>query len=95
MGETMRSLYEELVTVHKEVFHLQDMQQKCKDNSKALKVVHTSIVFVHEWSMQYKESLPELAKKTMQHAELEKAQMWMIIQSNKKLAWFIANIHSL
>jgi len=63
LGETMWSLYEDVVTMHKEVVLLHDMQQKCKDIVKALKSVHTTITVVCEHSMQYKGAPAELAKK--------------------------------
>lgn len=90
----MKSLYEELVTVHKAVFRLHNMHQKYKYNAKYIKVVHTTIIVVHEWSMQYKGALSLLGTKTRQQAELEKSQVWMIIQSNKQLASFIANVQA-
>ena len=90
----MQSLYEELVTMHKIIFHLNGMQQKCKYNAKALKVVHTTITFMHEWLMQYKGALHDLGKKTRQEAKLEKEKVCMLIQDNKQLTSFIANIQA-
>ena len=54
LGETMQILYEEIFTAHKVVVHSHNMQQKCKDNAKDLKVFHIAIASVHEWSMRYK-----------------------------------------
>lgn len=88
----MRILYEELVTVHKVVVRLHDMQNKCKDNAKSLKVVLIAITIMHEWEMQHKGAPPKLVKKTRKDVELEKAWVQMLIQSNKQIASFIANI---
>ena len=63
MGETMQSLYEEFVTMHKEFFHLHGLQHKCKDDVKTLKVVQSTVASMHEWSTQYKWALLELGKK--------------------------------
>lgn len=49
LGDTMKNLYEELVTVHKEVVHLHCLQQKCKYQIKTLNIVQTSISIMHEW----------------------------------------------
>lgn len=75
LGETMRIIYEELVTMHKAVVCLHDMQHKCKDNAKALKAFHTTITIVHEWSMKYKGVPSKLAKKIRQHANLDKTRV--------------------
>jgi len=40
--------------MHKEILHLHDMEKKCKDNAKYLKVVHTTIISMHVWLMQHK-----------------------------------------
>ena len=88
----MRNIYEDLVTMHKKIFHLHGLQQKCKDFVKTHKSVPTVIVVVHEWSMRYKGALLDLGKKTKQQAELEKARFQMLIHKNKQLASFIANM---
>lgn len=66
LGENMQSLYEELVIVHKAVFHLHDMKHKCKDNSKYFKAIHKTIDSMHVWSTQYNGATSELEKKITQ-----------------------------
>jgi len=39
LGETMQDLHDELVTVHKVVFHVLGLQQQCKDFVKTLRNV--------------------------------------------------------
>jgi len=68
------------------------MQHKCKENVINIKVVHTTIVVVHEWGVKYRCAPPELVKKTREQVELEKAEVQMLIQRNKQLNSFITNI---
>lgn len=80
--------------MHKVVFRLHNKQQKWKENAKYLKVFHTTIAIVHEWSMEYKGARLELMKKKMQQTELEKTGVQMLIQCNKELISFIADIQA-
>lgn len=75
----MRILYEELVTMHRVVVRLHDMQHNCKDNAKSLKVVPIAIATMREWEMHHKGAPLELVKKTRQQVELEKAEVQMVI----------------
>jgi len=51
IGETMRDLYEELITIHKAVVHLHGLQQQSRYFAKALKNVQVSIAAMQEWTM--------------------------------------------
>jgi len=70
------------------------MQQKWKDDAKALKIVHTSITKFNESLMQCKGAQLELANKTREQVELEKVKLQIIIQRNKQLTSFITNIQT-
>ena len=79
LGETMQDIYEELVTVHKEVVRMLGLQQHCKDIFKTLINVQAAIVAIHEWTMRYKGAPLELGKNMKPHAKMEKARMRMLI----------------
>lgn len=64
LGSTMTNLYEELVTMHKPIVPLHDMQNKSWENTKSLKVIHATITIVHEWRMKYRGAPSDLVKKT-------------------------------
>ena len=76
LGETMRDLYEELITIHKAVVHLHDLQQHSRDFVKSN--VQAAIVVVHEWTMRYKGAPLDFGKKMKPQAELEKARVRML-----------------
>lgn len=64
LGDIIENLYEEHVTMHKDIVHMHGLQQKCKDIVKMLRNVKSTIVFMHEWSIQYKMAPLQLGKKT-------------------------------
>lgn len=91
LGEKMWSLYEELIAMNNIVVDLHGLKQKHKYYVKNLKVVQSTIVSLHEWSMQYKGVLLELGNKSRKEVELEKPKVQMLIQNNKQLTFFISN----
>ena len=51
LGDIMRHLYEEFLTVDKVFFCLHDLQCQSGEFVKILKNVKVSITIVHEWTM--------------------------------------------
>lgn len=49
--ETMLNIYEEIVTMHKEIVHLHGLQQHCKYTVKTLRNVQATIAIMHEFLM--------------------------------------------
>lgn len=92
LGDTMRQFYEEMITLHKAVVPLHDMQKRSRENVKVLKLIHAAINTIQEWGNKYKEAPIDLARKTRQEAELEKVKVKMLIQSKKPLGTCVANI---
>lgn len=78
--------------MHEEVVYLYGMQQKRKDNTKALKVVHTTITVM--WSMQYKGAPSELEKKKKATGRVEESTSSDDYQSKRQLGSFFANIQA-
>ena len=83
LGDIMRDLYEELVTVHKEIICLHDLQRQSREFVKILRNVQVSIDVMHDWTMRYKGEPLTLVKKMKSQKELEKARVRMLIQNNK------------
>lgn len=61
---------------------------------KDLKVIHEPISRIQEWDTKYMNSLADLARKIRQEAKLDKVEIRMLMQSNKKLGTYVANIIS-
>ncbi len=91
---TMRKLYDELFTMHKEVFRVHVLQQRSKEFVQTLRNIHATITHVEEWKMQYKGAPLHLPKMMKPQIELEKAKVHMLIQNYKQLTPFISSIQA-
>lgn len=92
LGETMRHLYEEHVTMHKVVLHMHGLKKQCKYFVRTLRSVQASIVVMHHQIMRYKGSPLNLGRKIKPQEELEKLRVWMFIYNNEQLSSFTGNI---
>lgn len=54
LGYTMRHLYEDFVTFHKEVLSLHYIKNKSQEDMKDLKFIHAAIIMIHQWGTKYR-----------------------------------------
>lgn len=75
LGDTMWNIYDEFVTVHKEVVCFNGLQKWRKEFVQTLKNIRATITHVKEWIMGYKGAPIDLEQKMKPEVELEKAKV--------------------
>jgi len=63
LGDTMQTLYDRFVNVHKELLRVHGLQQQSKEFIQTLKNIHAVIAYVQESKILYKGAPLDLEKK--------------------------------
>ena len=90
----MKKLYDRIFTMHKVVVHVHGLQQQSKKFVQTLRCIHATIAHVQEWTMWYKGAPLWFPNMMNLEVELDKANVWMLIQKYEQLVPFINNIQA-
>lgn len=72
----MKQVYEEMITLHKEMVPLYELQE----NLKFLKTTYAVIDVIQEWGAKYLNIPAELIRKWRNEVEMDKVEIRMFIQ---------------
>ena len=80
--------------MHKVVVHLYGFQQQCMNIFQTLKDIHATIMHVQEWTMRYKGTSLYLHNIMKPQAELDKAEILMLVRDYEQLPLLITSIEA-
>lgn len=91
MEDMLKQVYEEMVILHKVMIPLYEIKNGCQKNLRILKLAHTTIDMIQEWSVGYLDAPASFARKGRIEDEIDKLEMKMNIQAYDQLNNHIAN----